>query len=103
MSRSDGPASNDAASDDSTGTDPVGDDPVGAEAADWLAASTLRVGLAVLGFVVLLFAIGQVVGFNLLEIVLDALNTNVGRWLIIAFVGLFLIAFALRGFDESRE
>lgn len=97
MPRSDGPA------DDTVSGDTVDEDPIGSETTDWLAASTLRIGLAVLGFIVLLVAIGQVVGFDLLDIVLDALDTSIGRWLIVAFVGLFLIAIALRGFDESRE
>ena len=68
---------------------------------EWFAESTLRVALAVFGFVLLLFALGQAVGIDLLGMVVDALSTQMGRWLLVAFFALALILIAVRGFGES--
>lgn len=70
---------------------------------EWFAESAIRLGLALVGFVLLLFALGQAVGFDLLGIVIDAVNSTMGRWLIVAFFALVLIAFALRGLGEEPE
>lgn len=69
----------------------------------WAAASTFRVGLALIGFVLLLFALGQIAGFDLLGLVVDALSTSTGRWLIVAIVALVLIVIAVRGFGRRPE
>lgn len=108
MSGSDGQVSDDRVGNDPNGSasgsnERAADEPVGVQFADWLAASTLRVALTVFGFALLLFAIGQAVGLDLLGMVVEALETNVGRWLVVAFVGLLLIALALRGFDGSTR
>lgn len=108
MAGSDGSASDDRVGNDRSGNDPgpndrTATDPMGEQIADWLAASALRVALTVLGFVLLLFAIGQAVGLDLLGMVVGALETNTGRWLVVAFVGLLLIALALRGFDSGTR
>lgn len=107
MSGSDGPTSDDRVGSDrrrnDTGRDRAAEDPVGVQVTDWLAASTLRVALTVFGFVLLLFAIGQAVGLDLLGMVVEALDTNAGRWLVVAFFGLLLIALALRGFDGNAR
>ena len=71
--------------------------------AGWAAASTFRVGLALIGFVLLLFALGQIAGLDLLGLVVDALSTSVGRWLIVAFFALIIIAVAVRGFGTRSE
>jgi Na+-transporting NADH:ubiquinone oxidoreductase subunit NqrD len=68
-----------------------------------LAVSTLRIGLAILGFVLLLFALGQAVGFDLLGTVVDALTSRIGRWLVVAFFALLIIAVAAWGFDGWTE
>lgn len=70
---------------------------------EWFAASTLRIALAIVGLVIVLFALGQAVGVNLLGMLADALNTQVGRWLVVAFFGLMLIALAIRGFGLYRD
>lgn len=70
----------------------------GEDAAAWVAASTLRVGLALLGLVLLLFALGQVAGLDLLGLVVDAISTDVGRWLVVALFALVIIYIAARGF-----
>lgn len=72
-------------------------------AAEWFATSALRIGLAVVGFVLLLFALGQAVGLDLLGLVADALDTQVGRWLAVAVFALVLIVVALRGFSTRAE
>lgn len=71
--------------------------------AEWFAASTLRIALAIVGFIVLLFALGQAAGVDLLGMVADALDTAIGRWLVVALFGLLLIALALRGFSDRDE
>ena len=71
--------------------------------AEWITASALRVGLAITGFVLLLFALGQAVGFDLLGLLGDALNSRIGRWLVVAFFALLLIGIALRGFDFESD
>jgi hypothetical protein len=108
MSGSDGPTSDDRVGSDRRGsdtgrTDRGAEDPVGVQVTDWLAASTLRVALTVFGFVLVLFAIGQAVGLDLLGMVVEALDTDVGRWLVVAFVGLLIIAIAMRGFDSGTR
>lgn len=79
------------------------DDHFGDDAAGWFAESTLRVSLALVGFVLLLFALGQVAGLDLLGMVVDALNSDVGRWLIVAFFALLIIAIAVRGFGSWSD
>ena len=68
---------------------------------EWFAESTLRIALAVFGFILLLFALGQAVGIDLLGMVVDALSTQMGRWLLVAFFALALILIAVRGFGDS--
>lgn len=77
--------------------------PLGDGAAGWFAASTLRVGLALIGIVLLLFALGQVAGLDLLGLVAEALSSEVGRWLLVAFFALLIIAVAVRGFGSWSE
>lgn len=69
------------------------------EPVERLAVSTVRVGLLILGIVVLLFASGQIVGFDILAYISDALDTREARWFTVAFFGLILIFIAFRGFD----
>ena len=75
----------------------------GAGSSEYFAESTLRVSLAVVGFVLLLFALGQAIGIDLLGTIVDALNTQIGRWLVVAFFAILLIALAVRGFDRTAE
>lgn len=110
MSRSDDTRRDDAErrGDDRRGDEPQGDhaaaDPGHAErAGEYFAESTLRVSLAIVGFVLLLFALGQAIGIDLLGFIVDALNTRMGRWLIVAFFAILLIAIAVRGFDRGAE
>ena len=88
MSRTGGRANDDTA--EQTHTERAG---------EWFAESTLRIALAVFGFVLLLFALGRAVGIDLLGMVVDALATRMGRWLLVAFFALAIILMAVRGFD----
>lgn len=72
------------------------------EAGAWFAASTFRVALALLGLVLLLFALGRAVGVDLLGLVVEGLQTQIGRWLAVAVFALAIIAIALRGFRGRR-
>lgn len=70
----------------------------GDEAVEAIAASTVRLGLLVLGILLLLYATGQAVGFDVLALTSEALDTQEARWLIVAFFALILITISLRGF-----
>lgn len=63
---------------------------------DWFASSAVRIGLTLIGVVLLVFAVGQAVGLPLLEMAADALATQTGRWLMVAFLAILLIAAAQR-------
>lgn len=71
--------------------------------AEWFAESTVRVVLAFFGVVLLLFAVGQMVGFDILGAIAAALDTRIGQWLLVAVFGLILIMIALRGFYAQPE
>lgn len=72
-------------------------------AGEWFAESTLRIALAVFGFVLLLFALGQAVGIDLLGMVVSALSSQMGRWLVVAFFALAIIVVAVRGFGPGTS
>lgn len=62
----------------------------------WFASTAVRIGLTLLGIVLLLFALGQAVGFPLLELTVDALTSQTGRWLVVAFFAILIIGAAQR-------
>ena len=68
------------------------------DAVETVATSTVRLGLFVLGVLLLLYAVGQAVGFDVLAMASDALDTQEARWLIVAFFALVLITLSFRGF-----
>lgn len=70
----------------------------GDKAVEAIATSTVRLGLLILGLLLLLYAVGQAVGFDVLALISDALDTQEARWLIVAFFALILITLSLRGF-----
>ena len=74
------------------------DDAAGAERpmTDWLTSTTIRWMLALVGLVLLLFALGQAFDTPFLAWVVDAVTSEVGRWLVVALVAVALIAFATR-------
>ena len=73
------------------------------ESVELIAASMLRVGLLFLGAVIVLFAVGQLVGVDLLAMLSDVFDTREARWLTVAFFGLVLITMALRGFRRRSS
>lgn len=101
MSRSESPRTDEDRRQSSEPTDR--ETPLDEGVAGWVAASTFRVGLALIGFVLLLFALGQIAGLDLLGLVVDALSTSVGRWLIVAIFALIIIAVAVRGFGTRPD
>ena len=70
----------------------------GAGFTEWFASTAVRTVLAIVGLVILLFALGQLVGLDLLELTAAALSSEIGRWLLLAAFALLLIALAQRGF-----
>lgn len=68
----------------------------GSGISEWFASSAIRIGLTLVGVVLLVFAIGQAVGLPLLEMAADALSTQTGQWLMVAFLAILLIAGAQR-------
>ncbi|WP_338728061.1 hypothetical protein [Haladaptatus sp. DJG-WS-42] len=76
--------------------------PTQSSQASWFATTAVRTGVIVIGFILLLFALGQAVGANLLGMVADALSSQTGQWLIVAFFAVLLIGAAQRGFTATR-
>lgn len=74
------------------------DDDTSNEPVQKVADTTLRMMLLFLGVVVLLFAIGQVMGIDVLAMASDALDNEEARWIVVALFALILIAISLRGF-----
>jgi hypothetical protein len=72
-------------------------------AAEWIAASTLRLALALVGMVILLFGLGMAVGVDFLVMAADVLNSVLGRWLLVALVGLVILFVAMRGFTDTTD
>ncbi|WP_332898564.1 MULTISPECIES: hypothetical protein [unclassified Haladaptatus] len=76
--------------------------PTQSSQASWFATTAVRTGVIVIGFILLLFALGQAVGANLLGMVADALSSQTGQWLIVAFFAVLLIGAAQRGLTATR-
>ena len=62
----------------------------------WFASTAVQAGLTVIGVVLLIFAVGQAVGVPLLEFTVDAVSSETGRWLVVAFIAIMLIGAAQR-------
>ncbi|WP_435360361.1 hypothetical protein [Haloarchaeobius sp. DFWS5] len=73
----------------------------GSRLKNYLATTAVRFGVAMIGLVLLLFALGQAFGANLLGAFADALSTQTGQWLVVAFFALLLIGAAERGLSYS--
>ena len=78
----------------------TGDRSASEDTTRWLASGIIRLGLAIVGVVLLLFAAGRIAGIDLLEMVLEVLTSSIGRWILLAFVALVLLAVAVRGFSS---
>lgn len=62
----------------------------------WFTETIVRTGVAIVGIVLLLFALGQIVGADLLGAAAAALASETGRWLAVALLAVFVIAAAFR-------
>lgn len=62
----------------------------------WFATTAVRAGLTVIGVILLLFALGQAVGLPLLDLATEALTSQTGQWLVVAFFAVLLIGAAQR-------
>lgn len=62
----------------------------------WFATAAVRIGLTAIGVVILIFALGQAFEFDLLGMFAEALSSQMGRWLVVAFLAILLIAAAQR-------
>ena len=71
------------------------------EATQWFATTAVRAGLTIIGVVLLLFALGQAVGLPLLELVTDALTSQTGQWLVVAFFAVLLIGAAQKAVPSA--
>jgi hypothetical protein len=83
------------------GGQPRGDRRADTGLTDWLASSALRASLVLIGFVLFLFALGQAVGFGLLDLFVDAVTSQTGRWLVVAGFALLLIFLGQQGLKRS--
>lgn len=68
------------------------------EPSKWIANTAVRMGLTIIGVFLLVFALGQAFGLPLLELTIDALTSQTGRWLVVAFFALLLIGAAQRSY-----
>jgi len=57
----------------------------------WATETVLRLIVALVGVVLLLFALGRIVGINLYSMLLDLLQSEAGRWSIVAVFAVLLI------------
>jgi len=71
------------------------------ESTELLAGTAVRLGLTVIGVVLLLFALGQAVGLPFLAMTAEALSTQTGQWLAVAFFAVLLIAAAQKATPMS--
>lgn len=85
-----------------TTDDAQGREPPAEGAGAVLTRTLFRLGLAIVGFVLLLFALEQAFDIELFDALEDALATETGRWLAVAFLALLLIAVALGGWRYRR-
>lgn len=74
----------------------------GERMAGWFTETLVRGVVAIFGLALLLFALGQLLNADLLEIVTDFLTSSVGVWLVIAFFALLLIIAAGKSWNTYR-
>jgi uncharacterized protein YqhQ len=68
--------------------------------AEWFASSALRLGLAVLGIVLLVFAVGRILDVPLLDVLSEALDSQIVLWVVVGLFALLLLGLAARGFSR---
>ena len=68
----------------------------------WLTSAVLQTAVAVVGLAAVLYALSMAFGVNLFGMVAQALATQTGQWLAIAFVVLLLTGTAIRAMSYAR-
>lgn len=68
----------------------------------WFGEAIVRAVVVLLGLTVLLFAIGRIVGVDLLDTAVEVLDSGVAAWLLLAFFGLLLVLAATRSWSARR-
>lgn len=68
----------------------------------WLASTVLQIAVAIVGLVAVTFALSMALGIDLLAMLAEALSTQEGQWLAIAFVILVLTGAAMRAVSYAR-
>lgn len=71
--------------------------------AGWFTETAVRGGIALLGVVLVLFAVGQIVGIELLGSLVDFLTSSLGAWLIVGLLGVLLIVAASRSWNLTSS
>jgi len=99
MARSGSPTDDDR---DGGGSERAGGDARSGDPVTWFAESTIRIVLALVGVVVVLFAVGMATGVDVLGAVTDLLSSSIGRWLVVAVIGLAIVTVALDGFGRGE-
>lgn len=70
-----------------------------AEGQAWFTSTVLQTAVAVVGLIAVLFALGMALGIDLLGMLAEALSTQTGQWLAIAFVILLITGAAIRALE----
>lgn len=70
---------------------------MGTRLSAWFATAAVRIGVTAIGFVLLVVALGRAFDVDLLGILGEALSSQTGRWLAVAFFAVLIIAAAQRG------
>ncbi|MCU4741837.1 hypothetical protein OB955_21190 [Halobacteria archaeon AArc-m2/3/4] len=68
----------------------------------WLTSTVLQTAVAVVGLVAVLFALSMALGIDLLGMLAQALSTQAGQWIAVAFVVLLLTGGAIRTLSYAR-
>ncbi len=67
-----------------------------------MASTAMQTIVAIVGLVVVLFAVGQALGADLLGMLANALATQTGQWLAVAFIALLVVGAAMRAMAFTR-
>lgn len=68
----------------------------------WFTTTIFQTGVAIVGLIAVLFALSMAIGIDLLGMLADALSTQTGQWLAIAFVIILLTGAAIRALAYTR-
>lgn len=86
------------------GGQPAGDRTTqGAGLVDWVTETFLRTAVAILGVLLLLFAVGQIAGFDTIGALADLLSNEVVQWMLVAVFALLLIIIASKNWNISTS